>query len=316
MPSLRSRCFIFILRRLNFLWARNIPLSEMRRWTESGARRIPLPRGVVVRTGKSGTIPGEWIIPRGTPGDRAMLYIHGGGFLFCSLLTHRALVARLAVAAGTRAFSVDYRLAPEHPFPAGPEDCLAAYRGLVRSGIPPRRIVVAGDSAGGNLALVLLLMLRAAGAELPAAAVCLSPVTDMTFSGDSFRSKSGSDPIFPPANSRSLSSDILTEYVSSADPRDARISPLFADWSGMPPILLHAGGEEILLDDSTRLARRVRAAGGRAELAVWEGMWHVFQAFAPLTPEANRSIAQIGEFIRRMQQEEKWGPTEDTENHG
>jgi monoterpene epsilon-lactone hydrolase len=301
MASLQNRIVRFFIRRLNFMNRTDLSLPEIRRMTESAARLLRAPRGVAVQPAALGTVPGEWIVPRGAPADRALLYIHGGGFIFCSLATHRALVARLALAAGTRAFSVDYRPAPEHPFPAAPDDCREAYRGLLRAGIEPRRIVVAGDSAGGNLALALMLALREAGEELPAAAVCLSPVTDLTFSGESYRAKAGVDPVFPGGNSRSLAEGIRTGYVASEDPRNPLISPLFADWSGMPPVLLQVGEDEILFDDSVRPAERVRAAGGRAECAVWDGMWRVFQAFAPFVPEADRSIAQIGEFIRGMQ---------------
>jgi monoterpene epsilon-lactone hydrolase len=302
MPSLQSRILRFFIRRMNILNRTDLSLAELRRIVDSSAVLLRTPMGVTVRSGRVGDVPGEWIVPRSASDDRVLLYFHGGGFLFCSPATHRAMIARLAKAAGTPAFSVDYRLAPEHPFPAALEDCTAAYRGLLRSGIPARRIVVAGDSAGGNLALVLLLALRKAGGEPPAAAVGLSPVTDFTFSGQSSRKKAGIDPIFPAGSSRSLSMEILDGYVGSGDVSNELISPLLGDWHGMPPILLHVGEDEVLLDDSVRLAKRVRASGSRAECVVWDGMWHVFQVFAPFLPEANRSIAQIGAFIREIQQ--------------
>jgi monoterpene epsilon-lactone hydrolase len=162
---------------------------------------------------------------------------------------------------------------------------------------------VGGDSAGGNLALALLLALRRDGGPLPAAAVCLSPATDLAWTGESFKSKLGIDPIFPKGSSSSLSSRIETGYIGREDPRNPLISPLYGDWRGMPPILLHVGSDEVLLDDSTRLADRVRAAGGKADIVVWPGMWHVFQTFAPFLPEANRSIDQIGKFIRAGRRE-------------
>jgi acetyl esterase/lipase len=308
MPNLRSRFLRWFLRRFNFLNGKNVSLPELRRRTDLSASLLRTPRGVSVRSFSAGTVPAEWIIPRGAPEDGALLYFHGGGFLFCSLKSHRALVARLALAGGTRAVSVDYRLAPEHPFPAAPEDCLAAYRWLVQSGIPPRRIVVGGDSAGGNLALVLLLALRESGDPLPAAAVCLSPATDLAWTGESFRTKADVDPVFPKGSSSSLSSRIDTDYIGPEDPRNPLISPLYGDWRGMPPILLHVGEDEVLLDDSLRLAERVRAAGGEAQVVVWPGMWHVFQAFAPFLPEANQSIRQIGEFITDIQRRGSWVP--------
>lgn len=273
----------------------------MRRRTDAAARLLRPPRAVSVQKVQAGAAPSEWLIPRDSPDDGVLLYFHGGAFIFCSLDSHRAMVARLALAGETRALSVDYRLAPEHPFPAALEDCLAAYRFLVQSGISPRRIVVAGDSAGGNLALALLLALRRDGDPLPAAAVGLSPATDLTWSGESFRTRAQFDPIFPEGASSPLSSQIEADYIGLADPRNPLISPLFGDWRGMPPILLHVGEDEVLLDDSTRLADRMRAAGGEAVVVIWPGMWHVFQAFAPFIPEAGRSIRQIGEFIHAMQ---------------
>jgi monoterpene epsilon-lactone hydrolase len=292
----------FFIRRTNFMSGTNGTIAELRRRTDAASWLLRLPGGVSVHKDKAGSVPGEWIVPQGAPADRALLYIHGGGFIFGSLDSHRALIARLARAAGTRAFSLDYRLAPEHPFPAAPEDSLEAYRGLVKSGIDPKRIVVAGDSAGGNLTLVVMLALRKAGEPLPAAAVCLSPVTDMAWTGESMRTKRGIDPIFPEGESAPLGSSIKSDYIGSEDPRDPMISPLYADLRGLPPILLHVGEDEVLLDDSVRLAERVRAAGGSATVVVWKGMWHVFQVFAPFIPEATQSIRQIGEFVGKMQQ--------------
>jgi len=286
---------------MNFLNEKNLSIPEMRRRTDSAAGLLRPPRGVKIDRISAGTVPAERLIPQGAPGDRVLLYFHGGGFIFCSLTTHRALIARLAMAGGTPAVSVDYRLAPEHPFPAALDDCLEAYRWLLEYGISPRRIIVAGDSAGGNLALVLLLALRQAGDPLPAAAVCLSPATDLAWTGESFRTKVKIDPVFPTGSSSPLSSRIETGYIGSEDPRNPLISPLYGDWYGMPPILLHVGEDEILLDDSVRLADRVRAAGGQATVVVWPRMWHVFQVFAPFLPEAGQSIRQIGEFINAMQ---------------
>ncbi len=299
MPSLQSRILRFAVRRANFFAGRDLPLPELRRRTDAGAEKyLKPPRGIAVQPAKLGSIPGEWIVPPGAPVGRALLYIHGGGFIFCSLATHRALVARLARASATRAFSVDYRLAPEHPFPDALEDCLAAYRGLLRSKIPPDKIVVAGDSAGGNLTLALLLTLRDAGEALPAAAVCLSPVTDMLWASPSMKTRRARDPIFPEGGSSPLGESIRKDYVVAQNPRNPLISPVYGDAHGLPPVLFHVGEDEVLLDDSLRMAEKIRAAGGRAEVAVWKGMWHVFQVSAPFLPEANQSIKQIGEFVR------------------
>jgi len=301
MPSMASYVLRFFILRMNILSGRNASLPDLRRRTDSAARLLRTPGGVSVQKVLAGTVPAEWLVPRGAPEDRVLLYVHGGAFVFCSLATHRALAARLALAGGTPALSVDYRLAPEHPFPAAMEDCLSAYRWLLQRGVPSKRIVVAGDSAGGNLALVLLLALRQAGDPLPAAAVCLSPVTDLAWTGESLRTKADIDPVFPRRTSRSLSSDIDSGYIGSEDPRNPLISPLYADLRGLPPILLHVGEDEVLLDDSMRLAERVRAAGGQARVAIWPHMWHVFQVYAPFLPEACQSIRQIGDFIKEIQ---------------
>jgi monoterpene epsilon-lactone hydrolase len=298
MPSLRSRMVKFVIQNTNIMNGKHGTVAETRRMTDSAARLLRPPGGVAIHKARAGGVPGEWIIPQDAPADRALLYMHGGGFVFGSLVTHRALIARLAISAGTRAFSVDYRLAPEHPFPAALDDSLEAYRSLIRDGIQPKRIIVAGDSAGGTLALALILSLQKEGASLPAAAVCISPVTDMVWTGSSMRTKAGIDPIFTEGGSSPLGSSIHTDYIGSEDPRNPLISPLYGDMRGMPPVLLHVGEDEVLLDDSVRLAERVRAAGGHAELVVWDGLWHVFQVFAPFVPEATQSIRQIGEFIK------------------
>jgi monoterpene epsilon-lactone hydrolase len=302
IPSLQSRLLRFLVRRANFFAGKDIPITDLRRKTDSSAERyLRPPRGISVTPGRLGAVPGEWIVPPGAPVGRALLYIHGGGFIFCSLATHRALVARIAQAAGTRAFSVDYRLAPEQPFPAALEDCVTAYRGLLRGNAPPKKIVVAGDSAGGNLTLALLITLRDAGEKLPAGAVCLSPVTDMAWTGPSMSTRRGKDPIFPQGSSAPLGESIRTGYIVAQNPRNPLISPYYADARGLPPVLFHVGEDEVLLDDSVRMAEKIRAAGGQADMVIWKGMWHVFQVFAPYIPEANQSIRQVGEFIRKMQ---------------
>jgi len=293
MPSVQSHLLRFVLRRIKIFGDEGTSIQGVRRRVESSARWLRTPRKVSVQPVQAGDVPAEWLIPQGAPADRVLLYFHGGGFAFCSLNTHRLMVSQLAIASGVRALSVDYRLAPEHPFPAALEDCLAAYHWLLQNGISPRKTVVAGDSAGGNLALVLMLALRDAGGPLPAAAVGISPVTDLAGTGESLRTKAGVDPIL----SAPVPVDIITSYVGEHDPRQPLISPLYADLRGLPPILLHVGEDEKLLDDSTRLAERASAAGVDATVVVWPHMWHVFQAFAPFLPEARKSIGQIGNYV-------------------
>ncbi len=301
-PSIDQRIFRFILHRAKNLVLEPHNVNLVRHRMEALARLQPVTHEVAIRPVSTASVSGEWIIPRGSVPDRVILYIHGGAFMTCSPTTHRPMVARLAVVSHSPALSVKYRLAPEHPFPAALEDCLSVYRWLLGRGIPPRSIVVGGDSAGGNLALTLMLALRSAGDPLPAAAVLLSPVTDMTASGGSRVSKAHIDPIF----SNLAHNDLLIEpYWRNHDPHDPLISPIYADLHGLPPLLFHVGEDEILLDDSTRMVERALAAGVDAKVVIWPHMWHVFQAFSMFVAEGQESLGQIGEFIRTMQAREK-----------
>ncbi|RPI20951.1 MAG: alpha/beta hydrolase, partial [Actinobacteria bacterium] len=188
----------------------------------------------------------------------------------------------------------DYRLAPEHPYPAALDDSVAGYDWLLASGIEPGRIVVAGDSAGGNLALALLLQLRDAGTPLPAGAVLLSPVTDLGLRGASHVTRKALDPFFAMADLRPF----IASYIGAHDPGEPYLSPLDADLHGLPPLLIHVGDHEVLLDDATRLGERAREAGVEARTVVWPGMMHVFQMQSLLLPEARHANADIGAFIR------------------
>ena len=302
-PSTQSHFFRLLSKVLAAYLASKGGVEEWRK-ISNPSEKPTVPHDVQLQRIKIGNIPAEWLIPAQVEdAEKTILYFHGGAWLFGWYNTHRMLVGQIAKQARKQVLAVDYRLAPEYPFPAALDDSLAAYRNLVNSGIAPKRIVVAGDSAGGNLTLVLMLALKKAGDPLPAAGVCLSPVTDMAWTGESMRTKKGIDPIFPEGASTPLASSIHTEYIRSEDPRNPLISPLYADLCGLPPILLHVGGDEILLDDSVRMAERLRAAGGQATLVVWKGMWHVFQAFAPFVPEAGQSIRQIGDFVRKNQRD-------------
>ncbi len=235
----------------------------------------------------------EWLTPRGADASRVLYYLHGGGFVACSPATHRRMVARLAGLAGVRAFLPDYRLAPEHPFPAALDDCVAGYQHLLELGLAPERIVIAGDSAGGALTLGTLLRLRDAGLPLPAGAVCLSPATDATLSGGSFVSRADDDAMLAPAFCRSV---IAAYLPNEADRLGPYASPLFAELAGLPPLLVQVGTHEILYDDSARFAERARSAGVDLTLEVWDGMWHVFQMFE--APESRRALQRIAEFVR------------------
>lgn len=239
-------------------------------------------------------VPGEWIVPPGAEESRVLLYLHGGGYVIGSVNTHRDMVSRIARAAQARALAIDYRLAPEHPFPAAVEDATAAYRWLLASGVSAERIVIAGDSAGGGLTLATLLALRDAGDLLPAAAVCISPWTDLAVTGESMDTKADVDPMIRKAEAI----EGAKLYLAGADPRTPLASPLYADLSGLPHLLIQVGTHETLLDDSVRLAERARAAGVDVTLEEWEEMIHVWHFFAFILPEAQQAIDRIGQFVR------------------
>ncbi len=294
MASIQAALFDRLIRRLDLFGADGADTLTLRRRIDRFSGSAPSPRGVAIRPVDAGGVPAERVIPRGAPTDRCVLYLHGGAWCLGSPRTHRGLVADLARGAGVRAVSVDYRLAPEHPYPAGLDDCVAAYRWLLERRVDPSRIVVAGDSAGGNLAAALLLRLRDDGIPLPAGAVLLSPATDLALTGPSHVTRRAVDPFFAKVGPVRF----VEDYVGSHDVRDPCISPLYGDLRGLPPLLVHVGDHEVLLDDSVRFAERATAAGVDARLVVWPGMFHVFQTFAPFLPEARRANREIGDFIR------------------
>lgn len=293
MASLQSHLLKAYLKRQKVFGGERVDALQLRARAEQAAAHVKHHPKVQVVPVQAGTVPAEWLIPPDAPPDRALLYIHGGAWFMCSPRTHRGLVSHLAYRSGVRALSLDYRLAPEHPFPAGLEDCLAAYEWLLQGGIAPEGIVVAGDSAGGNLALALLIALRDAGRPLPAAAVALSPATDLAGTGESHRTRRHLDPIF----SQMGANTIISDYITDHDVRHPLISPLYADLHGLPPLLIHVGDQEMLLDDAVRFGERASAAGVPVQTVVWPGMFHVFQLFTFL-PEARQAHAQIAAFIR------------------
>ncbi len=256
----------------------------------------PLPDGASTEPIEAGGVPCEWVAMPGVATDRAILYVHGGAYTTGSLVTHRRHVAQLSGAAGARVLNVDYRLAPEHPHPAAVEDAVAAYRWLTSAGgIEPHRVVLCGDSAGGGLAVATLLALRDAGDELPAGAALISPWTDLTFSGASHDSRVELDPMC----SRTSLTPSAEAYVGAGDPKTPLISPAHADLSGLPPLLIHVGDHETLLDDSTMLAERAEAAGVDVELVVAPEMIHVWHVFAGMVPESDVALSDLGGWIER-----------------
>ncbi|MGE5269044.1 MAG: alpha/beta hydrolase [Thiohalocapsa sp.] len=233
-------------------------------------------------------------MPQSEPG-RHVLFLHGGGYVTGSPTLYRHVSWRIAEATRAQVWLADYRLAPEHPFPAALDDAVAAWHGLLSLGADPRQVTVIGDSAGGGLALALALRLRDEGQELPAALVALSPWTDLALSGDSLRRNAAADPMLCAA----IAGDFAACYLAGADPRNPYVSPLYGDPAGLPPTLIQVGSDEVLRDDAVRMAARMRAAGCPVELEMWPRMPHVWHAFAAVMPEARQAIARIGSFVER-----------------
>ena len=247
----------------------------------------------------AGGVSGKLIVTPSSRADRHVLYLHGGGYRLGATVTYRHFTWRIASATRAQLLAIDYRLAPEHPFPAALEDALSAFRWLRQSGA--QTIVVMGHSAGGGLALALLLRLRDEGLSLPAAAVALSPWTDLALTGASLKRNAAADPML---NADDLP-QFAADYLAGADPHNPYASPLYGDPTGLPPTLIHVGGDEILLDDAVRMAEKMRAAHCHVELQIWPRMPHVWHLLAPVLPEAKYAIAGIGDFVERMLAEQK-----------
>lgn len=272
-----------------FVWEMRLGFLEI--WS----RFSHAPTDLAYEPVAAGGVRAEWVVPPGASEGRALLYLHGGGYVICSPDTHREMVAHLARASGCRVLLLDYRLAPEFPFPAAVEDAVAAYRWLLAQGYPARGLAVAGDSAGGGLTVAALVAFRYLGLPMPGAAVCFSPWTDLACTGETLASKASEDPIV----SRPLLEQLAETYLAGADPRSPLASPLYADLRGLPPLLVQVGTAETLLDDSRRLADRCREVGVEVSLEEWEGMPHVWHFFVSFLPEAQQAIARAGQFLRQ-----------------
>ena len=255
----------------------------------------PLPDGMNFEAIDASGVSAEMIFFADSDSSKVILYLHGGGYTLGSIDTHRALGGRIAQAAGTRLLLIDYRLAPETAFPGAVEDAVTAYLFLREQGFAPEQIAIGGDSAGGGLTFATLVSLREQGHALPAAAFALSPWVDLEGTGESMKTKAEADPM--------VVEDGLVAmgrlYLGDADPRTPLAAPLYADLHGLPPMLVQVGTAEVLLDDSIRIVERLRAAKGTVELHQYEDLIHVFQALAPLVPEAQEAIDEIGSFAKR-----------------
>jgi acetyl esterase/lipase len=305
MPSFQSRLFVFLLKYRHLLRFQKkrttkvddrTSLEALRAEVERGADFFgKLPEGFTLEPVRIGELDAEWMRPKDGPKDKVFLYFHGGGLVVGSIRAHRGIVAKFVNECDISALLFDYGLAPENPYPAGLNDSVAAYKYLLEQGIKPSGIAFMGDSGGGNLVFSSMLALKQQGLPLPAAAVALSPWTDLTNSGESWQFNAVKDTLCW----KEAQSTFSRYYAGSNDPKDPLISPLFGDLSGLPPMLIYAGGDETLLSDSTRLAEKAKAAGVDVTLHIGEGLFHCYPACAPMFPEANAAMNEIAGFINK-----------------
>ncbi len=278
-----------------FAFNESTPLSTLRTLVNQFGRLVAPPAGVELQEGEVDGIPYDFWTPQNLEPGRILLYSHGGGYIMFSRRTHRSLAARLAQEFAAQAIVYDYRLAPEHQFPAAIEDALMVYKYVLRAGYDPKKVIFAGDSAGGGITFALMLAARHEGLPLPGLAIGISPWVDMTLSGISMRENADTDVMLTPT----VVEHFRKKYLGSGDPKHPYVSPLFADLKGLPPVMLQAAGDEILRDDSVSFAAALRKAGVNVELDVWPGLFHVFELAWRWLPESEEAIVKIGDFVRR-----------------
>jgi acetyl esterase/lipase len=269
-------------------------LAKLREAGDQDAKRFPLDSQFEVNSVDANGVPAEWTCWPGADEERVVLYLHGGGFVFGSILSHRHLVAEIGRAANCKTLAVGYRLAPEHSFPAPIDDTVAAYRYLLEIGIEPGHIAIAGDSAGGGLVVSSLVAIRDAGLDLPACGWVISPWVDMEALGESFSSQAAVDPMVK----KEIIDDLASTYLNGADRRLPLASPIHADLEGLPPLLIHVGAAEVLLDDAIRLARCAGAANVSVRLEVWPEMIHIWHVFHRVLGAGRRAVQTGAEFVR------------------
>lgn len=303
MQSIRSRILIWLIRNRHLFKMKLKPevvdehfsVSRFREDIDRVTGRMKLPKGVTTKKETLNQIPSEWIIPEKNIEGKMLLYIHGGGFISGSCKTHRMHVAKFALGSQLKSLVFDYRLAPEHPFPAAVEDCVAVYQGLLEKGYKPEDIVVGGESAGGTLTLSLLLALKERKIVLPKAAFSISPVTDLRCRAASFQYNAGKD--IAPMGSWDLWTKL---YIADNEPTLPLLSPLMGDYRGIPPLFICAGTYEIHLEDCLNVAQKAREQGVEVTLSKWDKMIHAFPILSPLFPEAKKAMTEICEFARRQ----------------
>ena len=266
-------------------------LASQRAMFEAMTGDFPLAPGTEVHAYSANGVPVEWVSASGADARRAVVYLHGGGYVIGSLNTHRSLASRISAASGARVMVVDYRLAPEHPYPAAVDDALTAYRWLFTQGIQPEHVAVAGDSAGGGLALALLMQIREHDLPMPAGGVLLSPWVDLEGTGATAAPGAVDDPMVTLEGLKGMAQTYAGDRVA-----EPLASPLHGDLTGLPPLLIQVGTREVLLDDARRIKARAEAAGVEVTLEEEEGLVHVWQVF-PDIPESDSAVARIGAFI-------------------
>ena len=270
-------------------------VDEFRVWYESFTGQFELPDDAVFEQVGAGGVSAEWVTTPGVSEDRVVMYLHGGGYMIGSMRTHRSPLAYLSRVSDSRVLGLNYRLAPEHPFPAAVEDSVAGYRWLLSQGLSPQRIVIGGDSCGGGLTIATLVALKYFGDPLPAGGISHSGWTDLAHTGESFVTKAEADPLLD----KDMLEGMAAAYLGDRPRTTPLASPYYADLSGLPPLLVQVGTAEVLLDDSLRLAEKAKGAGVDVTLEVWDDMPHVWQAFASFLPEGRQALESCGEFIKQ-----------------
>ena len=270
-------------------------VEEFRVWYEQFTAQFELPEDAVFEQVGAGGVSAEWISTPGVAEDRVVMYLHGGGYMIGSMRTHRSPLSYLSRVSDARVLGLNYRLAPEHPFPAAVEDSVAAYRWLLAEGVSPRRIAIGGDSCGGGLTIATLVALKYFGDPLPAAGISHSGWTDLAHTGDTFETKAEEDPLID----KEMLEGMAVAYLGDRSRTTPLASPYYADLQGLPPLLVQVGTAEVLLDDSLRLADRAKEAGVDVTLEVWDDMPHVWQAFASFLPEAREALDHCGQFVQK-----------------
>ena len=303
MASIKSKLFNFVLRNRHLIHGKlrketfdmDTSISAFREQCEKGAARYAkIPDGVEVKSADVAGMKAEWLIPKDMIDGKAILYVHGGGYVSGSCNDHRGFVSKFAQQTGIANLVFEYRLAPEHPFPAALDDSVSAYRWLLAAGYLPQDILVAGESAGGGLTLALLLALKERNIELPVAALAISPWTDLSCSSDSYQTKNARS--VAPSDSWKVFS---RHYVASSSPINPLVSPLFGDLNGLPPLFINSAMDDELFDDGREFFEKAKAAGVEVTFRAGEGMVHCYPLMAPLFKEATEAMKEIVAFVRK-----------------